>query len=135
MIIRNIILLLFSAISVCFAQQEAKTSDERDFVFGEDRPFKECHASTLTRLEDGSYLIAWFGGTKEKHPDVGIWLSKGEEGRWSPPRRVAKIRNDAHWNPVLFNDGKGTVYLFFKVGKEIPSWETWVMASKDGGTT
>jgi predicted neuraminidase len=36
---------------------------------------------------------------------------------------------------VLFNDGKGTVYLFFKVGKEIPSWETWVMASKDGGTT
>ena len=107
----------------------------RDFIFGDDRPFKECHASSLLRLDDGNFLVVWFGGTKEKNPDVGIWLSKGKPGKWSAPRQVAKIRDDAHWNPVLFSDGKGAVYLYFKVGKEIPTWETWVTASEDGGAS
>lgn len=106
-----------------------------DFIFGDDRPFKECHASSLVRLDDGNFLVVWFGGTKEKNPDVGIWLSKGKSGNWSAPRQVMKMRNEAHWNPVLFSDGKGTVYLYFKVGKEIPSWKTYVTESKDGGET
>ena len=105
----------------------------RDFVFGDDRPFKECHASTLVALDDGNFLVAWFGGTKEKDPDVAIWISKGKAGNWSAPRKVMKIRQDAHWNPVLFKDAKGTIHLYFKVGKEIPSWETWVTRSTDGG--
>ena len=119
----------------CFSQENNGELVARDFIFEDDRPFRECHASTLVRLDDGNYLVAWFGGTKEKDPDVGIWLSKGSQGSWSAPHQVAKIRNDAHWNPVLFDDGKGTVYLYFKVGKEIPTWETWVTLSKDGGIT
>ncbi len=107
----------------------------RDFVFGDDRPFKECHASTLIHLNDGNFLVSWFGGTRESHDDVGIWLSKGKPGNWSKPRQVAKIRNDAHWNPVLFQDAKGKIYLYFKVAKKIPVWETWVITSTDGGTT
>lgn len=109
----------------------------RDFVFGDDRPFAQCHASTLLRTEDGKFLVAWFGGTHEKHPDVGIWLSKGEPGNWSEPVEVAKIREDAHWNPVLFQDpsAKGEITLFFKVGKTIDFWETWYMVSKDNGET
>lgn len=91
---------------------------ERDFLFGDDRPFKQCHASTLVGLDDGNFLVAWFGGDKESADNVAIWLSKGKPGNWSAPRRVAKIRDDAHWNPVLFRDGKGKVYLFFKVGKK-----------------
>ncbi len=121
--------------TVCLAQQSTGELVSRDFIFGDDRPFKECHASTLVRLGDGNFLVAWFGGTREKDPDVGIWLSKGKPGKWSAPRQVAKICNEAHWNPVLFSDGKGTVYLYFKVGKEIPTWETWVITSKNGGVT
>jgi len=119
----------------CFSQENTGVLVARDFIFGDDRPFKECHASTLTRLPDGDFLVAWFGGTREKDPDVGIWLSKGKPDGWSFPRQVAKIRDDAHWNPVLFYDGEGTVYLYFKVGKEIPTWETWVTVSQDGGVT
>jgi predicted neuraminidase len=119
----------------CFSQENTGASVARDFIFEDDRPFKECHASTLLRLDDGNYLVAWFGGTKEKDDDVGIWLSKGKPRHWSAPRQVAKIRHDAHWNPVLFGDGKGTVYLYFKVGKEIPAWETWVTVSNDEGAT
>ena len=105
----------------------------KDFVFGDKRAFAQCHASTLIRLKDGQFLVAWFGGTEEKNPDVGIWLSKGRPGNWSTPKEVAKIREDAHWNPVLQLADDGTIYLYFKVGKEIPYWETWVKKSVDNG--
>jgi len=132
---KHLVLFLFCVSTVCCAQENTGALVTRDFVFGDDRPFKECHASTLVRLDDGNFLVAWFGGTREKNPDVGIWMSKGKPGKWSAPQQVAKIRNDAHWNPVLFNDGKGTVYLYFKVGKDVPVWETWVITSKNGGAT
>ena len=37
----------------------------QDFVFGDDRPFPQCHASTLVRTNDDNFLVAWFGGTHE----------------------------------------------------------------------
>ena len=107
----------------------------KDYVFGDKREFAQCHASTLVRLDDGQFLVAWFGGTEEKNPDVGIWLSKGRPGHWSAPKEVAKIREDAHWNPVLQKASDGKVYLYFKVGKEIAPWETWVKTSDDNGET
>ena len=106
-----------------------------DYVFGDQRPFAQCHASTLVRLADGQFLVAWFGGTEEKNPDVGIWLSKGQPGKWSAPVEVAKIREDAHWNPVLQRTASGKIFLYFKVGKEIAQWETWVKTSEDEGKT
>lgn len=104
-----------------------------DFTFGDDQPFPQCHASTLVRLDNGQFLVAWFGGKHEKNDDVGIWLSKGRPGNWSVPQEVAKIREDPHWNPVLFQAEDGEVLLFFKVGKEIDYWETWLKTSTDGG--
>lgn len=106
-----------------------------DYVFDDKQPFPECHASTLVRLDDGQFLVAWFGGTKEENPDVGIWLSKGRPGNWSVPVEVAKIREDAHWNPVLQKTADGKVILYFKVGKQIEQWETWVKTSADSGKT
>jgi predicted neuraminidase len=107
----------------------------KEYVFGDDRPFAQCHASTLVHLDDGQFLVAWFGGTEEKNPDVGIWMSKGVPGKWSAPVEVAKIREDAHWNPVLQKTADGKVILYFKVGKDVPVWETWVQTSDDGGAT
>jgi predicted neuraminidase len=137
--------LLFGAIilSSCNSKKaetaEGEKTDtlasKKEFVFGDDRPFAQCHASTLVRLNDGQFLIAWFGGTEEKNPDVGIWVSKGKPGNWSAPKEVAKIREDAHWNPVLQKTADGKVILYFKVGKEIAQWETWVKTSADNGET
>ncbi|GAA4305179.1 sialidase family protein [Compostibacter hankyongensis] len=107
----------------------------KDFLFGDDHPFPQCHASTLIRLGDGSFLAAWFGGTREKDDDVGIWMTKGRPGHWRSPAEVAKIRQEPHWNPVLFRAPGGKIYLFFKVGKEIARWETWVKTSADDGET
>lgn len=107
----------------------------RDYIFGDDRPFPQCHASTLVRTDDGRFVIAWFGGTEEKDDDVGIWVTIGRPGSWSAPLEVAKIREDPHWNPVLHRSEDGKIYLFFKVGKEISHWETWVQTSDDNGQT
>src|SRR5690606_39912426 len=87
------------------------------------------------RTDDGEFLVSWFAGTHEKHDDVGIWISKGVPGHWSVPTEIAKVRNDAHWNPVLFKSPDGKIILYFKVGKVIDEWETWYMVFDDHGST
>ncbi|MGV3502878.1 MAG: sialidase family protein [Adhaeribacter sp.] len=111
------------------------TQVQYEHVFGDDRPFAQCHASTMIGLDDGRYLLAWFAGSHEKNDDVGIWMAEGKPGAWSKPRLAVKVRQDPHWNPVLFRAPDGSVYLYFKVGKEIDYWETWVQRSTDQGRT
>lgn len=141
---RTIYLLFAMVVLVTFSQCNSPEStqrqvnpeiEQRSFVFGENKPFPQCHASTLVRLDNGEFLVASFGGTEEKDDDVGIWLSRGDGETWSEAVEVAKIRNDAHWNPVLFQAPSGEVILYFKVGKTIPKWETWVITSNDHGHT
>ncbi len=118
-----------------FQKQVEAKGGRCDFLFGNDRPFKQCHASTVLDAGNGELLCAWFGGTQERNPDVAIWLSRFSNGAWSAPRSVAKISPMAHWNPVLFRDAEGTVYLFFKVGKTEPVWKTYWQQSNDNGAT
>jgi predicted neuraminidase len=106
-----------------------------DFVFGDERPFRECHASTIVEEADGSLICAWFGGAKEKDPDVGIWWSRFVDGAWTAPQTAAKLEQKAHWNPVLFRDPSRGTYLFFKVGKDVPGWQTYWAQTDDGGQT
>ena len=107
----------------------------RGFLFGDDRPFPQCHASTIVKLKDGEFMAAWFGGTEEKNDDVGIWMTKGKPAQWEPPVQVAKINNTPHWNPVLFAAPGKNIWLFFKTGKEIRDWETWYKTSANNGKT
>lgn len=119
--------------SAAFQKQVVEAGGRVDFVFGDDRSFKECHASTLVETARGTLLCAWFAGTREKNPDVGIWLSCFDGESWSRPQRAAKVGEVAHWNPVLFRDAGDTVYLFFKVGVDVPHWRTYWMQSTDHG--
>lgn len=106
-----------------------------DFVFGDDREFAQCHASTIVQTPKGSLLCAWFGGTREKNPDVSVWMSKFENGQWSKPVRAAKVDERAHWNPVLFRDAHNMIHLFFKVGVDETHWQTYWISSDDSGDT
>ena len=116
--------------------------DEEIFKPGTD--FASCHASTLVQLSNGRFMAAWFGGSRESHSDVGIWSSVRRGCTWSPPRLLARVRDTAHWNPVLFRDGQGQIHLFFKVsvagsareGRHhiTDGWETWWMTSAAEGT-
>jgi predicted neuraminidase len=118
-----------------FQQKVEAVQGRVDFVFGDERPFAQCHASTVVEAADGTLLCAWFGGTEEKNPDVGVWLSRYAGGSWTAPERGAKVSETAHWNPVLFRDAENTIYLFFKVGLDVPQWQTYWMKSTDHGKT
>lgn len=115
-----------------FGEKVRAAGGSVEFVFGADRPFPQCHASTVVEVAPGHILTAWFGGTAEKDDDVGIWTAHREDGKWSDLIRLAKVNETPHWNPVLFKDAEGVIYLFFKIGKEIPFWQTYWMRSKDG---
>lgn len=94
----------------------------------------EHHASTVLPLENGHVLVAWFGGSRENHPDVGIWVAERDEKGFSDPRLVAQTTT-AHWNPVLFRGADGRIVLFYKVGVTIPNWQTYFVESNDLGKT
>ena len=72
------------------AQSPAPGIVKTEFIY-ETAPFPQCHASTIALGNDG-LVAAWFGGTREKHPDVGVWLSRQDGKSWTPPapNRVAR---------------------------------------------
>jgi predicted neuraminidase len=108
-----------------------------EFIYrADDVPFPSCHASTIEETEDG-LIAAWFGGTREKDPDVGIWISRFSSGKWTVPVEVANGIQPNHkryptWNPVLFNTGSG-LNLFYKVGASPREWWGEVIRSADNG--
>lgn len=105
----------------------------KQFIFEDDRPFLSCHASTLEILPRGEVIVACFGGTREKAPDVAIWISRRENGRWTKPEKVADEEGVPHWNPVLFRRDDGVLILYYKVGFQISEWRTMEMRSFDNG--
>lgn len=100
----------------------------------ENGQFLQCHASTICLGPDGKLAVAYFAGDHEKAPNVAIWFSRRENGAWSRPVKVADRENIPCWNPVLLPlDDK--LLLFYKVGNEIPDWQTFVKESYDFGET
>lgn len=114
-----------------------------EFIY-EKAPFPQCHASTIEETPTG-LVAAWFGGTKEKDPDVGIWVSKHKNGKWTSPEEVANgiqyRRADGSmlryptWNPVLFQPENQPLMLFYKVGPTPETWWGMLTTSTDGGQT
>ena len=92
-------------------------------------PTPACHAATIAAF-DGALYAAWFGGTREGHDDVDIWLAKRENDTWSKPVCMA-FGDVPHWNPVLFPLGD-QLFLYYKKGKPIPQWYTCYCILKDG---
>jgi predicted neuraminidase/predicted glycoside hydrolase/deacetylase ChbG (UPF0249 family) len=138
------IILIFVMILALKLHAENKNNGSKaivksEFIYQkEDVPFPSCHASTIVETKEG-LVAAWFGGTHEKHRDVGIWLSRYTDGSWSVPVEVANgVQHDdlryPTWNPVLFNYGN-ELFLFYKEGPEILTWWGEYITSTDNGKT
>ncbi|GAA4736142.1 exo-alpha-sialidase [Flavisolibacter ginsenosidimutans] len=101
--------------------------------------FPESHAATIAETPAG-LVAAWFGGTKERNPDVEIRVSRNVSGKWTKPVSVAdgvvnaKLRYPT-WNPVLYQVPKGELLLFYKIGPSPATWKGWMKTSKDNGKT
>ena len=131
--------LLLTAVAAApvAAQHPALRSSE---FLNERAPYPQCHASTIAEAAPGLLVAAWFGGTREGAPDVGIWVTRFESGRWSEPSQVADgAQPDGTryptWNPVLFAAPGQPLRLFYKVGPSPRAWWGMVMTSRDGGRT
>lgn len=131
---------------LCFAcfQLMAQTNPWRkgivkdEFIF-EKAPYPECHAATIAETKNG-LVASWFGGTKERNPDVCIWVSRYVNGKWTEAVNVANgIQNDTLrypcWNPVLYQVPHGDLWLFYKIGPKPAKWKGYMRTSKDGGIT
>lgn len=105
----------------------------------ENKPTKECHASTIVETDNG-LVAAWFAGTRERDPDVGIWVSRQVNGSWSEPTEVVNGVQSMNlrypcWNPVLFQPENGPLMLFYKVGPNPREWWGMLTTSEDDGKT
>ena len=136
----GLILLLLTADAVALASIQAKNDAiiASEFVF-ESAPFASAHASTIVETKQG-LVAAWFGGTREGAPDVGIWVSRRVKGAWTAPIEVATgVQSDGTrlpcWNPVLFELTSGTLTLFYKVGPNPRAWWGMTRTSRDNGAT
>lgn len=105
----------------------------------DNKPTPQSHASTIVETP-GGMVTAFFAGTHEKHPDVGIWISRLVDDKWTWPKEVVNgVESDTLrypcWNPVLFLPDGGDLMLFYKVGPSPQTWWGMVMTSKDYGVT
>ena len=108
------------------------------FIYKE-ASFPQCHASTIVETNNGLFS-AWFGGTREKNPDVCIYASSLENGHWGTPVLIADgIINDSLrypcWNPVLFKRDNGDIILYYKIGPSPGKWWGVYKSSSDEGKT
>ena len=136
-------LIFFSVLLICnsVVPQNLYKGDKciirSEFIYQpEDVKFPSCHASTIAEIP-GGFITAWFGGTAEKNPDVGIWISRFTNGKWSKPEEAANgIRENNKrypcWNPVLYNSGD-EILIFYKVGPSPSEWWGELIISDDNG--
>jgi predicted neuraminidase len=108
------------------------------FIY-ETASFPSCHASTIAETPEG-IVAAFFGGTAESKPDVGIWLCRNLNSKWTEPVEVASgIQPDGNrfpcWNPVLYMYENGSLLLFYKVGPSPSKWWGMMIRSSDNGKT
>jgi len=130
--------LMFSPESYAAQTASGSAVVATQFIY-ETAPFPQCHASTIAQTPTGM-VSAWFGGTREKDPDVGIWVSRLVDGAWSTPVEVANGVQHATlrwpcWNPVLHQIAGGPLVLFYKVGPSPSTWWGMRTVSTDGGLT
>jgi alpha-L-rhamnosidase len=152
-----------------------------EFIYSQ-ADFPQCHSASIVETRRGDLVATFFGGTKERNPDVCIWVSRKPKGTdtWTKPVMVADgtemahidtllkgskvyssakpafngrfmpypqwtgnwgeatvdgVHREACWNPVLFENSKGELQLYFKIGPNVANWEGWRITSKDGGKT
>lgn len=87
-----------------------------EFVY-KQTDFPQCHASSIVELDNGDLVATYFGGTKERNPDVCIWVSRKPKG------------SDTWEEPILAADG---VFALGSAKAEAAGIDTTCAKATDG---
>ena len=137
---QTLLLSLICCSNIVLAQNQpwkkGITTDE--FIY-DKAAFPSVHSATIAETPTG-LVTAFFGGTKERNPDVEIYVSRFENEKWSAPESVANgIQIEGNrlptWNPVLYQIPNGDLLLFYKIGPKPSEWWGMLKRSDDGGKT
>ncbi len=112
-----------------------------EFLY-EKADFPQCHSASIVETTNGDLVSAFFGGTREGHPDVCIYVCRKDKGTptWTKPVLAAdgllsNGERKACYNPVLYQQPEGPLYLFYKIGRNVADWKGFLKMSRDGGNT
>lgn len=86
-----------------------------DFSLIPSGPFSTAHAPTVTKLENGDLLCAWFAGSFEGSPDISIVLSKFDHlsQEWNEPKIISQDDTRSEQNPSFFHAPDNSVWLIY----------------------
>ncbi len=129
--------MIRSAAILAIAAAVVSAAPKAQYIY-ESAPYPKCHASTIVETKTkGELFAAWFGGSDEGNKDVAIWGSIRPAGssQWSVPVELVREPNTPTWNPVLFHDKTGTLWLYYKYGTSPSQWTGGRLSSTDGGRT
>ena len=93
--------------------------------------FPQCHSASIVETTKGDLVATYFGGTKERNPDVCIWVSRKPKGSktWMAPQMVA---DGVEFKPLKPNpEGKVSQIVtpqkpaFKGQFTAIPEWASW----------
>ena len=84
-----------------------------EFLY-KDAPFPSCHSASIVETKKGDLVATFFGGTKERNPDVSIWVCRKPKGAkdWTAPVLVADgvelqpVETVTEANPKMFDGSK-----------------------------
>ncbi|MFV0291505.1 MAG: exo-alpha-sialidase [Mangrovibacterium sp.] len=144
---KKIVILSFVASALFAGCCNCGKSSNNDFKSGilvdefiyETASYPSCHSATIEETPEGM-VASWFGGTKERNPDVCIWVSRQVDGKWQEGIMAADgVQNDTlrypTWNPVLYQVPGAELILFYKVGPSPSEWWGMLKRSTDNGKT
>jgi predicted neuraminidase len=137
---KSTFIFLFTVLSGSTGNAQSTWKKVKQEIIFQNPPFNNCHASTLVETKTGEILLSCFGGSQEGKNDVSIWLySLSNEDNNTPTKVADGVVSDTlrypTWNPVLFKETDGKLFLFYKVGPNPREWWGLYKTSADNGKT
>lgn len=84
-------------------------------VFGPEIPGRYKHPASITQLDNGDLLLAYYGGSGEYGADTAVYGSRLRKGEstWCTPFVLADTPDRGEGNPVVWQGPNGVVWLFY----------------------
>lgn len=133
---------IFSMVTIplaSFAAGEIVVGDgiHMERVIGSELPGEYKHPCTMTELDNGDLMIAYYGGSGEYEDDSKVWAIRKAKGAdtWSEPVALADTPFRGEGNPVIWQAPDGRVWLWYvqRYGETWSDSRVKGKVSTDGG--